>query len=477
MHGKTSRIHHDGKGVFRNLANPFEATRYHSLVIQPDTLPAELQVVAWTDQGEIMGVRHTTWPLHGVQFHPESFLTLEGIKLLRELPGVLKPGRPARSPERPSRDHSSKCHPMLTVEEALALVLKHAKRLPACRCFAKGVAGAVAWPRISWPTRINHPSTKALVDGYAVRSADLGEREIAGCSQARRSWQGSFQTGRWDRGEAAVIMTGAPLPAEADAVVMHEHTRRADDQIVIEEPRVQPGQNLLPRGRIYQANDRILSAGASLSPTCLALLASVGHTRVAVIPRPVVGILSTGDELVEPDQVPGPGQIRNSNAIMLEALVVDHGGTPLSFADRTGRAQAARFGLEQGLDADMLVITGGVSAGQRDLVPAVLAELGVSQVFHKIRLKPGKPLWFGIGPERPGRPGPLVFGLPGNPVSGLVGFLLFVQPALRILAGDEGVTMQPWTGRLTASFVHRGDRPTYHPARWRNSGNNQAADG
>ena len=122
--------------------------------------------------------------------------------------------------------------------------------------------------------------------------------------------------------------------------------------------------------------------------------------------------------------------------------------------------------LKEGLDSDVLLITGGVSAGQRDLVPAVLADLGVTRIFHKIRLKPGKPLWFGTVPGQGDRAGTLVFGLPGNPVSGLVGFLLFVGPALHQLAGRSESLPEPVEVRLGGTFTHRGDRPTYHPARW-----------
>jgi molybdopterin molybdotransferase len=175
----------------------------------------------------------------------------------------------------------------------------------------------------------------------------------------------------------------------------------------------------------------------------------------------------TGDELVEPDQPPGPGQIRNSNAAMLLALcrqvpaAVEVG--PIARDDREQHLASFR----EGLKADVLLVTGGVSAGRRDLVPAVLGELGVETIFHGVRVKPGKPLLFGVGPDRPvGRPGTLVFGLPGNPVSSLVGFLLFVRPALLVLAGRS----RPDDPRapscaLAAPFSHRGERATYHPAR------------
>ena len=183
-----------------------------------------------------------------------------------------------------------------------------------------------------------------------------------------------------------------------------------------------------------RAGEVVLTAGTILKPAHLGVLASVGRTPVRVV-RPQVAIVPTGDELVEPDQIPGPGQIRNSNAMMLRALAMEEGAEAESLPTAPDEADELRRILQNGLDSDVLMITGGVSAGQRDLVPAVLEELGVRCVFHKVRLKPGKPIWFGVGGPRAGRPGPLVFGLPGNPVSGLVGFLLFVRPAFAALAG------------------------------------------
>jgi len=351
---------------------------------------------------------------------------------------------------------------MLTIEEALDAVLQHARPVPATweltvralHCvLAEDVTADIDLP----------PFDKALVDGYAVRSIDLegmdrwlrlGEVITAGQTPSRGL----------GRREAAVITTGAPIPSGSDAVVMHERTERRSDGILVEEPAVRPGQNILPRGREMRAGDVVVAHGSIITPARVGVLASVGRSQVKVL-RPHVAILPTGDELVEPEKTPGPGQIRNSNALMLQALAIEEGATAETLPVAPDEPAQLRAALEGGLGADLLIVTGGVSAGQRDLVPATLEAIGVRPVFHKVRLKPGKPLWFGVGPPRAESAGTLVFGLPGNPVSGLVGFLLFIRDALSVLAGKPERGRRILEARLTRGFTHRGDRPTYHPAR------------
>ena len=352
---------------------------------------------------------------------------------------------------------------LLTVDEALEAVVKAARPLPATwepleqalRCvLGEDVAADIDLP----------PFDKALVDGYAVRHEEvtggdrwlrLGELITAGRTPTR---------GLAAR-EAAVVMTGAPVPPGSDAVVMHERTRSGDGGVYVEEAEVRAGQNILVRGREMRAGEVVVSRGTILKPAHLGVLASVGRTSVPVL-RPRLAIVPTGDELVEPDRLPGPGQIRNSNAILLQAMAIEERAAAEVLPIAPDEPAPLRQILERGLKSDVLVITGGVSAGQRDLVPAALEQLGVRRIFHKVRLKPGKPLWFGTGPPRGAteRPPALVFGLPGNPVSGLVGFLLFIKPALAALSGRPP-TLGLLEARLVGGFRHRGDRPTYHPAR------------
>jgi len=352
---------------------------------------------------------------------------------------------------------------MLTVAAAIEAVLEHARALPPAWCPLETALGCALAEDVVADAD-SPPFDKALVDGYAVRSADLGgtDRSLA---LGEVILAGRTPTRALGRREAAVVMTGAPIPPGCDAVVMQERARAIEGVVVVEEATTRSGQNLLPRGREMRAGEVVVPRGSILVPARMGVLASVGRGTVRVVPRPRVAIVPTGDELVEPGETPGPGQIRNSNAVMLHGLAVEEGACALSLPIAADDPPRLRQALARGLDADLLLVTGGVSTGQCDLVPATLEALGAKSVFHKVRVKPGKPLWFGVGPPRGDRPQALVFGLPGNPVSGLVGFLLFVRPALAALAGKEQPGPDVQQARLACGFIQRGDRTTYHPAR------------
>ncbi len=347
---------------------------------------------------------------------------------------------------------------MHTVAQALEIVLANAKELPPCAArlspdtlglrLAEDVASDVDSP----------PFDKAMMDGFALKASDLregrGELQIIEEIPA-----GKTPTKPVQAGQASRIMTGAPIPQGADVVVMIERCEILPDQRVrIDEPRARPGANILERAKEMRVGEVVLHAGVRLRPQEFGVLASVGRDSVNVMPRPRVAILSTGDEIVEPNQRPGPGQIRNSNGMMLLGQVARAGGEPVFLGIARDNPSDLRAKIAEGLKADMLLLSGGVSAGKLDLVPGVLAELGVEALFHKVAMKPGKPILFGIQPPR------LVFGLPGNPVSSLVCFELFVRPALRVMMG---LSPGPdWVNaRLTKDHPYRTDRPTYFPSR------------
>lgn len=355
---------------------------------------------------------------------------------------------------------------MLSVDEALAAIEqcarpKAAASLPVAECLGLVLAEDVA-SDVDSP-----PHDKSIVDGYAVTAADLAGGEAC-LTVLEEVVAGKLPTKRVERGTATRIMTGAPLPEGAEAVVMVEQTKLATQadgalgQVKIRTAKFTTGQNIMRRAASLRAGEVVLQAGHLLRPIEIGLLSEVGRPEALAVPRPIVAVLPTGDELVEPNQQPAPGQIRNSNGPMLLACVQRAGGIPIELSIGRDERGALRERIAAGLQADVLVLSGGVSAGVLDLVPELLAESGVQKVFHKVSVKPGKPLWFGVLDR--GETQTLVFGLPGNPVSSLVCFELFVRPALARLAGRPFAGLAAVTARLTAEFVQRGDREAYHPA-------------
>jgi molybdopterin molybdotransferase len=371
---------------------------------------------------------------------------------------------------------------MLSVSEAQKLVLEQARPLPPeivpvspaalGLVLAEDVASDLDMP----------PFDKAMMDGYAVRTADLVEGR-ATLRVIEEVTAGQVPRLSVAAGQATRIMTGAPLPQGADAVVMVERTQALEDgRVEVADRPPQPGQNILRRGVEMRRGETVLAAGAILRPQEMGVLAAVGRASVKAHPAPQVALLATGDEVVEAPQVPAPGQIRNSNGPMLMAQAARAGARPHYLGIAPDRLEPLHDLVSEGLRSPVLVLSGGVSAGKLDLVPGVLHELGVVAHFHKVAMKPGKPVFFGTrtvkAPQpvgiismQPGKPvffgtrdRMLVFGLPGNPVSALVCFELFVRPAIRILQGhaEAGPFLIPAT--LAEDFAYRTDRPTYYPA-------------
>ncbi|MBL8796033.1 MAG: molybdopterin molybdotransferase MoeA [Planctomycetia bacterium] len=353
---------------------------------------------------------------------------------------------------------------MLPVAEAQAIILRHTALLPAVRLpltttalglvLAEDVASDLDMP----------PYDKSMMDGYAVRCADLPTGQ-GGLQVIEEVTAGRTPTLEVGPGQATRIMTGAPVPVGADAVIPVERTHLLDGgQVRIDDRPPTPGKNILPQGREMRRGDSVLSAGTRLGPAAFGILATVGRTEALLQPRPGVAILSTGDEVVEAGQTPGPGQIRNSNGPMLAAQVARAGGEPRALGIGRDRVEDLRRLITEGLREPVLILSGGVSAGKLDLVPGVLQELGVQAHFHKVEMKPGKPMFFGTVATGPRPTATLVFGLPGNPVSSLVCFELFVRPALRRLQGREpGPRFVALP--LAEDFPYSTDRPTYYPAR------------
>ena len=330
------------------------------------------------------------------------------------------------------------------------------------RCAKKGARIEVTSPALDGITDL----PKSMVDGYAVQAKDVRSQRPVRFQVLEEITAGLVPSKEVQSGTATRIMTGAPIPDGADAVVMVERTSReisaGVEYVDVSPIELRAGANIMPRATSLRRGDMVLRRGHQIRPIEVGLLAEVGRTQVQVTSSPSVAVLATGDELVTAEIVPRPGQIRNSNGPMVNALVQTAGGTPFDLGVAPDDEQSLATLIAQGLESDILVLSGGVSAGILDLVPACLEAAGVKQVFHNVALKPGKPLWFGI---RAGDRPKIVFGLPGNPVSTLVCFHLFVRPAIRGMAGIPLLKPQPHHAKLASEHTQRGQRPTYFPAR------------
>lgn len=351
---------------------------------------------------------------------------------------------------------------LITVEEALSIVLQTGEALPPeTTPLATSALGLILAENVTSDLDMP-PYDKSLMDGYAIRVGDLqeGQGTLEVIEEVTAGKQPKSPIGE---GQATRIMTGAPIPEGTEAIVMHERTTLNGNRVEINDPGLKEGQNILRQGSEMIEGDLVLAEGATIRPPEMGLLATVGKTAVQLIPPPRVAIVSTGDELVEPMMTPRPGQIRNGNGPMLVGQVSQAGGLPRNLGIARDEKAHLHSLIKEGLEAHILVLSGGVSAGKLDLVPGVLEELGVEGLFHKVQLKPGKPVFFGVlGREK--RPSTLVFGLPGNPVSALVCFELFVCPAIRKLKGQENPEPVYLEAELVEDFAYRTDRPTYHPA-------------
>jgi molybdopterin molybdotransferase len=300
---------------------------------------------------------------------------------------------------------------------------------------------------------------RSLRDGFAVRSSSVpGTLRVRGEVRAGQPEQAPLEDG-----EALEIMTGAPVPDGADAVVMIEHVIRVPDaagtQHVKTDAHAEAGQFINDRGAEAKGGSVLIPQGTRVDASHIATLAMTGHTLVQVVRRPSVAILATGDEIVDLNEKPASHQIRNSNSYMLAALVRASGGASTVLPVARDTREALRESLEQGLRHDLLLVTGGVSAGKYDLVKPVLREFGAEFQFERVRIQPGQPIAFGTVGRKP------VFGLPGNPGSTLVTYQLFARPALELLAGQLDPVLPLLSAQFEAPFRHKGGLTRFLPAR------------
>ncbi len=347
-------------------------------------------------------------------------------------------------------------YPMVTVDQAVAAVLAETPVLGTEEVSLERALGRVLAETVGAADDLP-PFHASAVDGYAIRAADG--------AQPRRVLSeiiaGSADSLAVSPGTTVRIMTGAPVPPGADAVIMVEQVVERDGVMTLD-GKIRSGDNINPRGQDVATGQAVLGDGDQLGSAEIGLLAAVGRTRVKVYRRPVVAVLSTGDELIEPDQALRPGTIRDSNRYALLASVREAGGEPLSLGtvrdDEAEQEARIREGLRQ---ADVVLTSGGVSVGSRDLIKPILGRIGTIH-FGRVSFKPGKPTTFATVDGR------LVFGLPGNPVSSLVSFEVFGRPALRKMQGHRQVLRTVVQVELEHPVYPSSDRLEYQRAivRW-----------
>jgi molybdopterin molybdotransferase len=345
----------------------------------------------------------------------------------------------------------------MSFDQARACVVE---RVTALRVFypAEEVALECAAGRVLAETVVadrDYPALgRSVRDGFAVKAGDVpGTLRVIGEVRA-----GECFAGQVGAGEAVEIMTGAPVPAGADAVVMVEHVTGGTGGTITTERAAEPGQFINPQGCEARAGDRLLTPGKRLGFADIAMLAAAGKAQVAVCPRPRVSLLATGDELVPVTETPRDFQIRNSNGYSLAAQVLRAGGVPVILPVAKDDYEDTLRLIERGLETGLLLISGGVSAGKHDLVERALAGLGAEFFFDRVLIQPGQPLVFGRVRDK------FFFGLPGNPVSTMVTFELFARAALELLGGESRSELPLGAAVLTRDFRHKTGLTRFLPA-------------
>jgi molybdopterin molybdotransferase len=348
---------------------------------------------------------------------------------------------------------------MLTYEQARQTVIDQATKKKGPR----STTVVNIWEALGWvlaqPIRTDRaypPFDRATRDGYAVRAMDAPKGADLLCAGEIKA--GDTVTTALKPWTCMQIMTGAAVPPQADAVVMIEHAQREGDRVRFDRD-TRAGQNIVPRGSEAQAGQTILAPGSRLGYAELALASQVGQTDLVCSAKPRVAILSTGDEVVLVGHKPGPFQIRNSNSVSLAAQTRMAGGEPILLGNAADRVEDLRAKIQRGLKEDVLLLSGGVSMGKYDLVETVLKDLGAEFYFDAVAIRPGKPAVF----ARCGST--LVFGLPGNPVSTMVTFELFVPPSLDLLAGAEARPLPLVRAQLAEALKEKPGLTHFLPAR------------
>ena len=337
---------------------------------------------------------------------------------------------------------------MIRIEEAQQIILRHVVPLPTEELPLLEGLGRVAGEDVYAPRDIPATDNSAM-DGYAFSFASLQGNclFVSGNIPAGKEW-----TSPVSAGDAVRIMTGAPIPRGCDTVVPIENVETIGDTIRLA-GEVKPGSHIRKQGEDLRAGQRAITANSLLRPQEIGMLASLGKTSVRVYRRAKVGVLATGDELLEIGSPPAPGKIINSNSYGIAAQVIESGGDPILLGIAGDEVERTCDRIREGIRGDVLITTGGVSVGDRDCVKEAIVALGGEIRFWKVHMKPGKPLAFAILGGKP------VFALPGNPAAAMISFEVFVRPALLKMMGHARIFRPTVTAALTEPVANKGDRP------------------
>lgn len=340
---------------------------------------------------------------------------------------------------------------MLTFEQARALILGQVSPLEPEQVSLPDAVGRIIAEDLTADWDLPSCDNSAM-DGYAVRTGDCRTGTgLQVCGYLPAGSEGSFTV---EPGTTIKVMTGSRIPAGADAVIPYEELIEQPGQVVLQQPVVR-GQHIRFKGEDIRAGELVIRSGTLLRPPEIGLLAAFSRTGVAVVRQPKVAILATGDELVDLGQLPGPGQVVNSNLYALAAALREIGAEPVLLAIARDNRESHLHGMTQGLEADALITTAGVSAGDHDLVRDILTELGVQLLFWRVAIKPGGPTAFGVRGRTP------VFSLPGNPVSSMVTFEAFVRPALLRMMGHTRVLRRTVPAVLQEAIRKKPDKVNF----------------
>ncbi len=348
---------------------------------------------------------------------------------------------------------------MISIDEALKMILENTSVLEAETVSVHKALGRTLAQNVE-ADRPLPPYDRVAMDGYAVKSSDFTSN-TAKLKHAGDIAAGSDFNQELQSGEAFKIMTGAPCPTGADAVVMIEHCQKDGDWVTMHEELMAPGLNIAPRGEDAPRGKLLIPEGTILNTAGIAICASVGLTNILVYRKPKISVMSTGTEIIPADQTPLPHQIRDCNSFSSRSLskVLGIEAKFLGIGEDDKTVQSSM--IKEGLQDDILILSGGVSMGDYDYIPGLLAACGVKKIFHSIKMKPGKPVWFGKSDN-----GTYVFGLPGNPVSVQVSFKLLVETLIQKLSGNKSPEPEFLALELASPIKIRTPRENFVPGRF-----------